>query len=160
MNKLTGRPVLLEFNEKVAPYRPYRKGDVLQVVPDSQFSWIMRSHYPKSNGKVLIDSVCVLEDCEHDYVVRPVGYGEELKISHYHVRPLNLTETRMFVSASDVLSGVVVRDIKTSAQKVVKLVTENVVVFDDGSRDHPGVTVEILKREDDADNITFYLRPE
>ena len=160
MNKLTGRPVLLEFDQKITPYRPYRKGEILQVVPNSQFAWIMKSHYPKSGGRVLIDSICVMDDCEHDYVVKPVGYSEELKISHWHVRPVNLCETKMFAPSSDLMSGVAVRDIKTSEQKVVKLVTENVVIFDDDSRSHPDVTVEILKRDDDADNITFFLRPD
>lgn len=135
----------------MTPYRPYRIGQVLNVSKYSRLYNTIDGYYRSCNGKVKIVSEGI------NYAVMPVGSKDILDANYVDLVP-DLVRSRFYVPAELVREGVAVKLMSTFEYRVISRHESQKTVLENGSKIDKNELVEILRRRDDLDNLTDFIR--
>jgi hypothetical protein len=159
MNRLN-HVFTLETHEKITPYRAYTCGETVCVLSNSNLARKLAAYYPRSGGKLVIESVQVFDkQVKFDYDARPVGYQQIMPISHWHTRTAeSLINSRLFAPVGTLLEGVTVKLMSNMRICVIKEHQDDQVIFDDGFIIRSLDLAEVLRRRDDGTELVKFLR--
>jgi hypothetical protein len=124
-----------EYIHKTTLYRPFTVGQDAAIIENCMLGRYIKSYFPESGGRVKILAVSVFdESIKHDYVVRPHCCKDTLEVSHWHIRPVDLVETRLFAPIGLIIPGVTVKMINSGNMVRIMRHDKNATISDDNKR--------------------------
>lgn len=138
----------------IRPYRSFELNQPISVFKNSLLREHISQYFPLSNFSAKVVNINSL----NEYSIKFDRYNDVLNVSHWHVRPKNLVETRSFAPIGLIASGVNVKLIDTGEIKRVMTLDGRFTIADDFSRILNNKLIVVLAEKWEKSLIESFMR--